>query len=114
MGQQGGLFEVLNAFAKPIEQVGIIASGTSNAAFPPSQICFGAVVHLINAAKGVSASLEAITDLLQELRAYTMRLSIYLIEDLSNELKEKLAETLVSNLSRLDTTRQWRNFSRLL
>lgn len=51
---------------------------------------------LINAARGISATLDAITELLSQLKDYTVRLKVYVTEDLSDGLKEKLAEILVS------------------
>lgn len=82
---------------KPIELVGNLAAGAASAAYPPSQMCFGAAMYLINAAKGVSSTLDAITELLSDLKNYTVRLNIYLKEDLSKELRDKLAEILVSS-----------------
>lgn len=81
---------------KPIELVGNLAAGAASTAFPPSQMCFGAVMCLINAARGISATLDAITELLSQLKDYTVRLKVYVTEDLSDGLKEKLAEILVS------------------
>lgn len=58
------LFEVLAAAMKPIELVGNLAAGAASAVFPASGTVFGAAMYLINAAKGVSASLDAIAGLL--------------------------------------------------
>ena len=93
---KGTLFKVLSAAVKPIELVGNFAAGAASAAFPPSQMCFGAAMYLIDAARGVSATLDAITELLSDLKNYTARLNVYVKGDLSDELKEKLAEILVS------------------
>lgn len=64
-------------------------------------MCFGAVMYLINAAHGVSASLDAIAGLLDELKDITIRLKIYNQEDLSQELKEKLTTILVRRAVRI-------------
>lgn len=81
---------------KPIELVGNLAAGAASAVFPPSSMCFGAAMYLINAARGVSASLDAIADLLGVLKDFTVRLKVYNREDLSNELREKLTEILTT------------------
>lgn len=94
--KSGTLFTVLSAAVKPIELVGNLAAGAASAAFPPSQMCFGAVMYLINAARGVSASLDAIADLLGVLKDFTVRLTVYNREDLSHELREKLTEILTT------------------
>lgn len=56
---------------------------------------FGAVVYLIGAAKGVSAKLDAIRDLIEQVQNYTIRLSVYEKADTSEELRTKLTEILV-------------------
>lgn len=55
-------------------------------------------MYLINAARGVSASLDAIVKLLEMLKDLTMRLKVYNREDLSQELREKLTEILTTVL----------------
>ncbi|KAK4548205.1 hypothetical protein LTR36_010074 [Oleoguttula mirabilis] len=94
--KQGLLFTVLSAAVKPIELVGNLAAGAASAVFPPSSMCLGAVMYLINAAHGVSASLDAITDMLGVLKDFTVRLSIYNRESLSVQLREKLTEVLTT------------------
>ena len=59
-------------------------------------MCFGAATYLINAAHGVSASLDAISDLLAALKDFTVRLKVYNQADLSQELREKLTEILIT------------------
>lgn len=66
-------FDILEGAMKPIELVGDLAAGAASMAFPPSSMVFGAVIYLIGAAKGVSASYDAIQDLLASLK---VRLSI--------------------------------------
>lgn len=95
---KGTLFTVLSAAVKPIELVGNLAAGAASAVFPPSSMCFGAAMYLINAAHGVSSSLDAISDLLGVLKDFTVRLKVYNREDLSLELREKLTEILVTVL----------------
>jgi hypothetical protein len=65
------LYTVLNDACKPIELVGNLAAGGASMVFPPSTLCFGAVMYLIDAAHGVSASYDAITDLLGTLKVST-------------------------------------------
>ena len=61
-------------------------------------MCFGSVMYLVNAAKGVSDSLDAIAELLTTLKEFTVRLNVYNRENLSQELREKLTEILVRSL----------------
>ena len=61
-------FNVLEGALKPIEIVSNLSSGAASMAFPPSTLVLGAAVHLINAAKGVSASYDAIQSLMGTLK----------------------------------------------
>ncbi|KAI9750761.1 MAG: 4-aminobutyrate transaminase [Chaenotheca gracillima] len=92
------VFNILEMTCKPIELVGNLAAGGASMAFPPSTLCFGAAVYLINAARGVSSSLDAILDLFARLKDFLIRLSVYNQECLPAELREKLAETLATLL----------------
>lgn len=89
---------MLKAAIKPVELVSNLASGAASAMFPPSAMCFGAVMFLIDTAHGVSASLDAIAELLDLLKEFTIRLKVYQREDLSQELRENLTEILVGVL----------------
>ena len=82
---QSTLFSVLKATVKSIELVGDLTAGAASAVFPPSSMCFGARMYLIDAAHRVSASLDAIAGLLVELKDITVRLKVYSREDLSLE-----------------------------
>lgn len=62
----------------------------------PNSMCFHAVMKLIEAARGVSASLDAIADLLGMLKDFTVRLKIYHRKHLSPELRGKLTEVLTT------------------
>lgn len=53
-------FNVQEGAMMPVELFDSLASGAASMAFPPSSLVFGAVTHLINAAKGVTASYDAI------------------------------------------------------
>ena len=67
--KRGLVFNILQGVCKPIELVGNLAAGGASMVFPPSSMCFGAAMYLINAAHGVSASYDAIADLLGTLKA---------------------------------------------
>jgi hypothetical protein len=71
-------FDALEGAMKPIELVGNLAAGAASMAFPPSSLVFGAAMYLINAAKGVSASYDAIQDLMGTLKVtyYTQNLQL--------------------------------------
>lgn len=68
------LFNVLEGALKPVELVSNLASGASAMAFPPSSLVFGAATYLINAAKGVSASYDAIQGLMGTLKVRRPRM----------------------------------------
>ncbi|EFR02973.1 NACHT and TPR domain-containing protein [Nannizzia gypsea CBS 118893] len=90
-----GLFDALECALKPIELVGHLVSGAASIAFPPSSLVFGSVLYLMDAAKGVSASYNAIKDLMDSLENFTVRLRIYNREIISNELSKHLSDILV-------------------
>jgi predicted DNA-binding protein YlxM (UPF0122 family) len=52
-------------------------------------------MYLINTARGVSASLDAIAGLMEHLKDFTIRLNVYNKAAMSKELMEQLTETLV-------------------
>jgi hypothetical protein len=62
------IFGCLKEACQPIELVSNLAAGGASMAFPPSTLCFGAAMYLINAAQGVSSSYDAIAELLQVLK----------------------------------------------
>jgi hypothetical protein len=74
------VFESLSMAMKPIELVSNLAAGGASMAFPPSSLVFGAVSYLISAAKGVSASYDAIQDLMRTLKVSHPYLSMWMIE----------------------------------
>lgn len=92
---KGTLFKILAAAMKPVELVGNLAAGAASAVFPASGTVFGAAMYLINAARGVSASLDAIAGLMEHLKDFTIRLNVYNKAAMSKELMEQLTETLV-------------------
>ena len=92
---KGMLFRTLAAAMKPIELVGNLAAGAASAVFPASGTVFGAAMYLIDAARGVSASLDAIAGLMEHLKDFTIRLNVYNKAAMSKELTEQLTETLV-------------------
>jgi hypothetical protein len=95
--KQEMLFKILAAAMKPVELVGDLAAGVASAVFPASRTVFGAAMYLINTAKGVSASLNAIAGLMEDLKGFTIRLNVYNKAMMSKELTEQLIETLASS-----------------
>jgi hypothetical protein len=67
------IFECLSLALNPIELVGNLATGRPTMTFPPSSLVFGAVSYLISAAKGQSASYDAIQELLATLKVRNFR-----------------------------------------
>ena len=96
--KRGMIFDSLNGICKPIQLLGNIAAGGAAIAFPPSTLCFGAITYLINAARGVSASYDAIADLMGTLKDFLVRMTVYNREGLSSEMQIKLAEILATLL----------------
>lgn len=83
---KGMLFRALAAAMKPVEPVGRLAAGGASAVFPASGTVFGAAMYLINAARGVSASLDVIAGLKEHLKDFTIRLNVYTKAATSKEL----------------------------
>ena len=69
-------FEVLRGAMKPLELFGNITAGGACTLFPPSSFVFGAVILLINAAKGTTASYDAIQDLMMTLKVWQFAIEI--------------------------------------
>jgi hypothetical protein len=100
----GTFFKVLRNVGNAVETVSKIVAGVAQAAFPASPTVFGAVLYLIDAAKGVSKYLDAIVDLLVILQDFVVRLKIYSMVEISAELRTKLTEILVSIQQAADAT----------
>ncbi|KAF9884889.1 hypothetical protein FE257_000956 [Aspergillus nanangensis] len=96
--KRGALFNGLEMALRPIQLFGNLAAGGASMAFPPSSLIFGAVTYLIGAAKGVSASYDAIQDLMGTLKDFTIRLKAYNREQISSDLSHKLSDILVTLL----------------
>lgn len=63
-----GIFAALASAMRPIELLGDLAAGAAEMAFEPSALVFGAISLLIHAAKDVSASYDAILDVMEMLK----------------------------------------------
>ncbi|OGM43950.1 NACHT and TPR domain protein [Aspergillus bombycis] len=94
--KRGAIFDVLNAAMIPVQLFGDLAAGGASMVFPPSSLVFGAVTYLMGAAKGVSASYDAIQDLMGTLKDFTIRLKAYSRESISDDLSNKLSDILVT------------------
>ncbi|KAJ5598042.1 NACHT and TPR domain protein [Penicillium hordei] len=91
------IFDVLEAALIPVQLFSNLAVGeAASMVFPPSSLIFGAVMHLVGAAKGVSTSYDAIEDLMQMLQDFTVRLSTYTQEAISEALSDKLSDIIVT------------------
>lgn len=69
--KRGAIFDVLESALVPVQLFSNLAAGGASMAFPPSSLVFGAVMHLVDAAKGVSTSYNAIQDLMQMLQVWS-------------------------------------------
>lgn len=63
------LFNILTCICNPIERFGSMAASIASNAFPASSVCFSAITYLIDAAKDVSASYNAVIELFFTLKA---------------------------------------------
>ncbi len=61
-------------------------------------LCFGATTYFVNSAKGISASYDAIIDMMGTLKDFPVQLTVYDRGQLPIELQEKLAEILATLL----------------
>ncbi|KAL2832224.1 NACHT and TPR domain protein [Aspergillus pseudoustus] len=94
--KRGVIFDVLKTALIPVQLFGDLAAGGASMVFPPSSLVFGAVTYLMNAAKGVSRSYDAISELMGSLKDFTIRLKAYSRESISADLGEKLSDILVT------------------
>ncbi|OBT90407.1 hypothetical protein VE02_00688 [Pseudogymnoascus sp. 03VT05] len=88
------LFAALSAAMRQIELVGAAAGEAGAMVFPPSIFVFAAVQYLIGAAKGVSEKYDAIVEVLEALKDFTVRLETYAHHLMSRGLGGKMAEIL--------------------
>ncbi|KAJ5093886.1 hypothetical protein N7456_009747 [Penicillium angulare] len=93
---RGKLFSSMRLALHPIETLGNMAAGGASTVFAPSSVVFGAVTYLIDAAKGVSSSYDAIEELMKSLKEFTVRLKIYSQERISEDMSERLIDVLVT------------------
>lgn len=67
--KRSAIFDALEAALIPVQLFSNLAAGEAvSVVFPPSSLVFRAVIYLVGAAKGVSASYDAIQDLMQMLQ----------------------------------------------
>ncbi|KAL5341396.1 NACHT and TPR domain protein [Aspergillus crustosus] len=94
--KRGVIFDVMKTALIPVQLFGDLAAGGASMVFPPSSLIFGAVTYLMGAAKGVSASYDAINELMGSLKDFTIRLKAYSRESISEDLSDKLSDILVT------------------
>ncbi|KAL4952200.1 NACHT and TPR domain protein [Aspergillus filifer] len=90
------IFDAMKTVLIPVQLFGDLTAGAAAMAFPPTSLVFGAVTHLMTAAKGVSASYDAIHELMEALKDFTIRLKVYGRDTISDDLSEKLSDILVT------------------
>lgn len=62
------IFKELSGICHPIELLNNLTAGGAAMVFPPSSLCFGAIMYLIDAARNVSTYYDAIVGLLGMLK----------------------------------------------
>ncbi|KAI2823063.1 hypothetical protein CBS115989_1773 [Aspergillus niger] len=92
------LFNILTCICNPIERFGSMAASIASNAFPASSVCFSAITYLIDAAKDVSASYNAVIELFFTLKDFLVRLAIYDGSRMSDALQAKVVDILVTLL----------------
>ncbi|KAI5460361.1 hypothetical protein BGZ63DRAFT_246396 [Mariannaea sp. PMI_226] len=90
------IFDVLAAALDPIEVIGEIVSGAASDMFKPAEGIFGAILYLINGARDVASTYDAIVELFEQLKDFTSRLQVYIKHEMSIPLKEKLTTILAT------------------
>ncbi|KAF2837374.1 NACHT and TPR domain protein [Patellaria atrata CBS 101060] len=94
----GNVFSALDAALHPLEVLSKVSEGGAVQVLPQTCVLFGAVSVMIYAARGVTAAYDAIQELFETLRHFTVRLKIYNQEELSQDMMVKLAEVLATLL----------------
>ncbi|KAI9689967.1 MAG: hypothetical protein M1822_009849 [Bathelium mastoideum] len=100
------LFRILWNVMLPVETIAKIAEAGASMTCPPSQLIFGAVSHLIGAAKNASDAYDAIQIFMSELQDFAARLQFYVCENMSAEHKHKVTEILTTLLKILALSRR--------
>ncbi len=90
------IFGAMATAMRPVELLMDFASESASTAFPPSALVFGAVRHLMSAAKGVSEKYDAIIRLMEWLKDFTVRLETYTRQSISERLSDKLSEMVIA------------------
>lgn len=90
------LFDALVVVLKPVEVAGHIVASAASDAFAPAQNIYAAVMYLVNAARNVSATYDAILELFAQLADFTPRLEAYVKHRMSPGLLRKLASILAT------------------
>ncbi|KAJ5199305.1 Tetratricopeptide-like helical [Penicillium cf. griseofulvum] len=98
----------------PIELLGNVVGGGVSAAYPPSAYVFSGVKLLLEAAKGVSDKYDAIIETMLNLKDFTVRLQVYSEQAISEYLREKLTQILISLLEVLAFARKEVKHGRML
>ncbi|KAI9824655.1 MAG: hypothetical protein M1826_007294 [Phylliscum demangeonii] len=105
------MFSVLSHMLTPIERLGKVASDGASTVFAPSPLIFGAVIYLIDvripyfaylvlcAARGVSATYDAVVSLFETMNESICRLSVHLQHELTPALRRIVNEILVTLMS---------------
>ncbi|KFA45741.1 hypothetical protein S40293_09455 [Stachybotrys chartarum IBT 40293] len=90
------IIDAVAAVVQPVELMGDIVAGAASEVFAPTQSIFSAVLFLVNAANNVSASYDRILDLFDQLKDFTARLEVYVKNQLSPALRNKVVEILAA------------------
>ncbi|KAL9107505.1 MAG: hypothetical protein Q9227_007607 [Pyrenula ochraceoflavens] len=113
-GRHRRTYRFMRNAMRPIESLGSIGAQGGGMACPPSALAFGAVLHLIRAAKDVSEAYDEIEDLFKDLQTSTKRLEISSREATAPELQQLLSEHLIALFEVLAYARKAMERKRLL
>ncbi|KAL8817046.1 MAG: hypothetical protein Q9191_008221, partial [Dirinaria sp. TL-2023a] len=99
------LWKAISAAWMPIQLVGGLAQDVlGGAQILPASAALGAILHLVNAAKGVSDAYDAVEDLLARIATATQRFKQYTEETIDEELGRLVTETMCKVLEILART----------
>ena len=99
------LWKAISAACMPIQLVGGLAQNVlGGAQIAPANAALGAILHLVNSAKGVSDAYDAVEDLLAQIATATQRFKQYAEVTVDEELGRLVAETMCKILEILART----------
>ena len=89
------LFGAIQNIVAPFEKFGTLVGGIVAPTFPPAPSIMGAILLLVQAGRGVSAALDSVMDLFDDLGLFARRLDLYEKVSLTIGMKEIIVRVFV-------------------